>query len=180
MKQPSSSEQSTGRIILAAALVLVVGLAVQGPLAAADDADVVRLSEPVQVTDEYETFGNPLPDDGPIVPLAELLDDPNEYLGRDVIVRTRVAQVCQKKGCFFIAQDGEHVARVSFVDYSFFVPSDISGRTVTLAGRLVQKELTAPQAEHFSADLGEGAGSEVLQAGPRYEIVATSVRVPLS
>lgn len=179
MKQPSSSEQSTGRIILAAALV-VVGLAVQGPLAAADDADVVRLSEPVQVTDEYETFGNLLPDDAPIVPLAELLGEPDEYLGRDVIVRTRVAQVCQKKGCFFIAQDGEHVARVSFVDYSFFVPSNISGRTVTLAGRLVQKELTAPQAEHFSADLGEGAGSEVLQAGPRYEIVATSVRVPLS
>lgn len=178
MNHTMNHRPAIGPISLAAALV-VLGLAVQSPLAATDAAGVVRLSEPVQVTDEYETFGNLLPDDAPIVPLAELLGDPDEYLGRDVIVRTRVAQVCQKKGCFFIAQDGEHVARVSFVDYSFFVPSNISGRTVTLAGRLVQKELTAPQAEHLSADLGEGADSDALQAGPRFEIVATAVRVPL-
>ena len=65
--------------------------------------------------------------------------------------------------------------RVSFVDYSFFVPTDISGRRVTLVGELVRVERSDEQAEHMSEDLGSNAAVE---SGVVYEIVATSVRVP--
>ena len=138
--------------------------------------DVIRLSEPVETTDTYEVFGSPAPKDAKVIELSDLLEGGEDYLGQSILVSTRVAQVCQKKGCFFIAQDGDHVARVSFVDYSFFVPTDISGKTVTLAGELVRVELSPEQAEHFSEDIAEGGG---VKPGPRYEIVATSVRVPL-
>ena len=137
-------------------------------------ADVVRLSDPVETTDAYETFGAPLPDGPAAISLDTLLENSAEYLDRPVLIRTRVAQVCQAKGCFFIAQEGAHSTRVSFVDYSFFVPSDISGRTVTLAGSLVERELSEDQAAH----LNEDAGAEAIRPGAQLEIVATSVRVP--
>ena len=138
-------------------------------------ADVVRLSEPVESTDRFETFGAPLPDALPPVSLSTLLENGADNLDREILVETRVAQVCQAKGCFFIAQEGEHAVRVSFKDYSFFVPSDISGRTVTLAGSLVRRELSEAQAAHLNEDAG---GDEVVQAGDQFEIVASSVRIP--
>ena len=110
-----------------------------------------------------------------MIDLGTLLDNSSQYLDKEVLVETRVAQVCQAKGCFFIAQKGAHAARVSFKDYSFFVPSDISGRTVTLAGSLVRRELSDAQAEHLNEDAG---GGTAIQSGAQYEIVATSVRVP--
>lgn len=143
--------------------------------ASAASGDVVRLSEPVEATETHETFGSPLPEQPDEISLTTLLDNGQQYLDQAVVVRTRVAQVCQAKGCFFIAQDGAHAARVSFKDYSFFVPSDISGRTVTLAGSLVRRELSEEQAAHLNDDAG---GSDVVRAGAQYEIVATSVRVP--
>ncbi len=138
-------------------------------------ADVVRLSDPVEATDTHETFGSALPEQDGVLALSTLLENSAEYLDQPVLVETRVAKVCQAKGCFFIAQEGAHSARVSFVDYSFFVPSDISGRTVTLAGSLVRRELSEAQAAHLNEDTG---GGDSISPGVQYEIVATSVRVP--
>ena len=142
--------------------------------ALAGDPGVIRLSEPVEATDEYETFGAPLPA-ADAMSLAAVIEDADRYADADVQITTRVKQVCQKKGCFFVAQDGPHIARVSFKDYGFFVPTDISGRTVTLHGVLKRKEITEAQAKHFSEDAGRPGA---FKAGPQYEIVAVSVRVP--
>ena len=140
-----------------------------------DESAVIRLSEPVESTADYETFGTALDESLTDVTLAALVEDGESYLGEPVLVTARVSQVCQKKGCFFIAQDGGTMLRVSFKDYGFFVPTDISGRRVTMAGELVEREISEEQAEHMSEDLGD-AGA--MQAGIVYEIVATSVRVP--
>ena len=155
-------------LLVAAMLLSPVG-------AKAGEDGVVRLSEPVEATDTHETFGAKLPEAGSAMALAKLLADADRYLDREVKVTARVAQVCQKKGCFFVAQDESHTARVSFKDYGFFVPSDISGRTVTLAGELKRKNMSAEQAEHYNTDLGDESAFE---PGAQYEIVATSVRVP--
>ena len=152
-------------------LMLLTGLL----LALGASADVVRLSEPVEVTATYETFGAPLPGSPAPLTLGELLENGADYLDREVLIETRVAQVCQAKGCFFIAQEGTHAVRVSFKDYSFFVPSDISGKTVTLAGSLIRRELSDAQAAHLNEDAG---GEKVVQAGAQFEIIASSVRIP--
>jgi hypothetical protein len=88
-----------------------------------------------------------------------------------------VAKVCQKKGCFFVAQDGDAVARVTFVDYSFFVPTDSGGKDVTIVGTFGKKELSEEKARHYASD--EGSNPDAI-TGPRseYSIVATSVIVP--
>ena len=149
--------------------------------AAADDAGraPVRLSEPVVVTGEFETFGAPLPEAGDVLGLEQLLANPDKYLGRTVQVETRIAQVCQKKGCFFIAQEGTAVARVSFKDYGFFVPSDSAGKRVRLAGVLQRQDVSAGDAAHMNQDL-DAPDESTVASGPSFAIIASAVRIPRS
>lgn len=142
----------------------------------ADAAEVTRLSEPVEVTDDAEVFGAPLDTNARAASLEALLDNPDDYLDTSVRVEARISQVCRKKGCFMIATAGDKAVRISFRDYSFFVPTDTGGKTVTLTGTLVERELTEKQAAHFRED----AGSDTIQAGKVYEIVADSVSIPKS
>ena len=159
-----------------AVAMLLLGLLAAGIVYAGDT--VVRLSEPVAVTDDAEIFGAPLDESLPVASLEELAQHENPENAGEFLLTTRVAQVCRKKGCFFIAQQGATTMRVSFVDYSFFVPTDISGKRVTLSGRLVRKELTQEQAEHLARDLGE-QDAPAIKTGAVNEIVATAVSVPL-
>ncbi len=140
-------------------------------------AEPLRLSEPVTVTAEHETFGEPLDPNQTIVKLSDVLARKEHFTKASFVVSAQVGQVCQKKGCFFIAHDGDLWVRVSFKDYGFFVPTNLQGAQVKLAGQLVRREVNAEQAAHFNSDLGsEGA----IEPGFVYEIVATSVQVPLS
>ncbi len=164
---------TSSRLMLATIVLLASQLAWAG-----DEPKVIRLSEPVAVTDTHETFGAVVPEAAEPMALSALVDAHEDYAGESVAVAARVSQVCQKKGCFFIAQDGDTTVRVSFKDYSFFVPTDISGRNVTLVGELREVELTEEQAAHLEDDMGSDAAHVV--AGPQFEIVATAVRVPRS
>lgn len=137
-------------------------------------AEVTRMSEPVQVTEDAEVFGAPLDTDARSATLEALLDNPDDYLDTPVRVEARISEVCQKKGCFMIATAGDKAVRISFRDYSFFVPTDTGGKTVTLTGTLVERVLSEKQAAHFRED----AGSDTIQAGKIYEIVADSVSIP--
>lgn len=142
-------------------------------------ADVIRLSEPVAVDPFSETFGEVLDLNLPHVTLAEAVASVTggDNLGKDMLIEARVGQVCQKKGCFFVAMEGELAIRVSFQDYSFFIPTDSGDKTVTISGRLVEKELTSDQVAHFKADAGD---TELpIRAGKIYEIVASAVRIPI-
>ena len=139
-------------------------------------AEVTRLSEPVEVTDDAEVFGAPLDADARSASLEALLGNPDDYLDTSVRVEARISEVCQKKGCFMIATAGDKAVRISFRDYSFFVPTDTGGKTVTLTGTLVERVLSEKQAAHFRED----AGSDTIQSGKVYEIVADSVSIPKS
>ena len=135
--------------------------------------EVIRLSEPVATTDTTETFGSLLDE---AVPLVELADIGAGNVGDTVRVEARVSQVCKMKGCFFIAVDGNATVRVSFKDYAFFVPTDVSGKTLMFVGEVTEKEMTKEEAEHLAEDMGEV--SAAVAPGTTYEIVASAVRVP--
>lgn len=140
--------------------------------------ETIRLSEPVFANADSETFGALLDESVPESTLAQLFDEPNKYLETPFRLNTTIAKVCRKKGCFFIAQDQELVIRVAFKEYSFFIPTDSHGKSVTLVGHLVQKDMTPQQAEHFESDMG--SNKTKLRTGLVYEIVAESIRIPLS
>jgi len=141
-------------------------------------ADTLRLSEPVAQDAQSETFGVELNNSLPKLSMQDLVTNSPTHLTKPFQVEARIAKVCQKKGCFFIAQQKQHILRVSFRDYGFFIPTDSSGKTVTLAGELVQKELSLEQVAHFKADLK--SDTAMVMPGMVYEIVADSVKIPRS
>ena len=165
----------TFKVSLAGTVVLAFLFA--GTSLAAGRENVIRLSEPVETTPEYETFGAPMDFSVARVALEDIATDGDRYTDKIVRVETRVSKVCKKKGCFFIAQQGDSVVRVSFKDYSFFVPTDISGKRVMLVGEVVANELSAEKAKHLAEDLGESEAS--VEPGKEYTIITSSVRVPL-
>ena len=68
------------------------------------------------------------------------------------------------------------MARVTFEDYSFFVPTDAAGLDALLVGRLEKRQLDEARARHYAEDAGEDADSI---KGPvfEYHIVASAVRL---
>jgi len=154
----------------------LLGLVLLAPAAIADDS-VVRLSEPVNETETYEDFGALLPESEALHSLDKAISMLDDLAGQSVLIETEIQQVCQKKGCFFIARDGQVVARVRFQDYGFFIPTDSAGKTVKLAGTLRRVELTPEQAAHFAEDLGQGPDASPM-ADFEYQIMATAVRIP--
>lgn len=144
--------------------------------ALADDA-VIRLSEPVKTTDTHEDFGTELPESESLHSLSAAISKLDDLAGQPVLIETEIQQVCQKKGCFFIARDGGAVARVRFQDYGFFIPTDSAGKIVMLAGTLERVKLGAEQAAHFAEDLGQDAEADGM-AEFEYQIMATAVRIP--
>ena len=161
------------RLFPALLTFMVIGFA---PGLFAAENEVKRLSEPFEVTATHEVFGSKLPEGGSPLSLGELMGDNDKYLDQEVLVETRIAKVCQKKGCFFVANEGASTARVTFKDYGFFIPTDSGGKDVVLWGTFSRKSVSKEEAEHYSADLGEKASAE--PAKFEYSIVASAISIP--
>lgn len=160
-------------------VMLVSALMLGASLVQADDQaaarEVIRLSEPVYATTQFEEFGDRLSRTEPALSLSEVIADREKYLDQAVLISTPIAKVCQKKGCFFIAQDGAATARVTFKDYGFFIPTDSARKRVLLEGTFSQREVGVEEATHLAEDLGESMpGRPHLE----YLIVAQAIRIP--
>ena len=66
----------------------------------------------------------------------------------NVKVEGKVAEVCQTKG------DGSNM-RVTFKDYGFFVPKNISGKTVVISGKAYINTTTVEELKHYAEDAGK-------------------------
>jgi hypothetical protein len=67
-----------------------------------------------------------------------------------------VSEVCQAKGCWMTLETTAGVPlRVTFKDYGFFVPKDISGKEVIVEGMVSKSVLSEKMAKHYADDAGE-------------------------
>ena len=159
-------------------ILLIIGIMSIAAITFAGEAEVIRLSEPVATTESHEVFGAMLPDQGTPLSLVDVIDNQVKYQDQEVLLATRIAKVCQKKGCFFVATEGAMTARVSFKDYEFFIPTDSGGKDVVLLGTFSRKSVSKEEAEHYAKDLGETASSSPEKF--QYSIVASAVKIPRS
>lgn len=141
------------------------------------NSNAIRLSEPVYETAQYEVFGDAVDQSEFQSPstLAEIIDSGQK--DGSVTMVTSVAQACQKKGCFFVAQAENYTARITFKDYGFFIPTDSQGKEVVLVGDFSVKTLTEGQAKHYAEDAGEHP-EEISGEQKEYSVVATSIMIP--
>ncbi len=73
---------------------------------------------------------------------------------KDVIIKTTVAEVCPKKGCWMNVKNTNQTeqVRVTFKDYGFFVPTELVGKEVALQGRYVKHIETVEEQKHLLQD----------------------------
>ena len=84
--------------------------------------ETIRLSEPISETDAYEIFGSLPGLQNRGLSLKKIVSKADKHHGQLVRITTNISKVCQRKGCFFIAVEGDVWARIVFEDYSFFLP----------------------------------------------------------
>lgn len=93
-----------------------------------------------------------------------------------MVLEAKIDKVCQKKGCWMTIKSKTRDMRVIFKDYGFFVPTDISGKTVICEGTVKEEKLTLEETKHFVKDEG-GDPSKVTEPMTDYQFVATGVVV---
>lgn len=98
--------------------------------------------------------GAPISKDAKSVPLAEVLEKPQEWTIDPIVVEGVVSTVCQTKGCWMeiAPETGKPGMRVTFLDYGFFVPKDAKGYKAKLEGTVEVKKLSKDHADHLESD----------------------------
>ncbi|QRR03791.1 DUF4920 domain-containing protein [Dyadobacter sandarakinus] len=67
-----------------------------------------------------------------------------------------VESVCQMKGCWMkVNTENGGTMRVMFKDYAFFVPKDITGKTVVFEGEARKKLVSVADLQHYAKDAGK-------------------------
>jgi len=78
-----------------------------------------------------------------------------------VVMRAKVGEVCQAKGCWMNIVDAAGTAEgemfVQFQDYGFFMPKDIAGREVIVEGKAYKQETSVEELKHYAEDAGKSA-----------------------
>ena len=106
--------------------------------------------------DEVVVRGAAIAKDAKAVPLVDVLANPDAYTTGAIVVEGLVQTCCQNKGCWMevVPEVGKNGMRVTFKDYSFFVPKDSKGRSARMEGVVAVKTLSKDDADHLE---GEGA-----------------------
>jgi hypothetical protein len=110
-------------------------------------------------------------------PLREVVSRPELYVDRTLLVKGRIRDVCQRKGCWMLLTDGESQMRVRFTDYGFFVPKGSSGKDAYVEGRAAVEEISEKEARHYEAEASDGDSSKVHGPQRVVSFTATGVRL---
>ena len=126
----------------------------------------------------WTSYGEPI--QGSDVISAEILiANAESYVDQIVLVEGRVADVCQKKGCWMVLTSGDGTLRVTMKDHGFSVAMDGTGSDCQVQGTVVKKAVDPETVAHFES---ESANPDVMpekgtDAEFLYEIEATAVRM---
>ena len=95
--------------------------------------------------------------------------------------KAKTNAVCQKKGCWMkLNMPKDNDIKVTFKDYGFFVPKDISGQEVVVKGKAFLKKVSVDEQRHYAKDAGKSEKEIAAITAPKkeYRFVATGVAIP--
>ncbi len=84
--------------------------------------------------------------------VSDAVDLIDEYDSAQLAVTGTISDVCQSKGCWMTVKDNGKTVRVRFVDYSFFVPRESSGKEVRIEGTLKKQIVSEEVARHWAEE----------------------------
>jgi hypothetical protein len=126
-------------------------------LIACKPAATVETPEATVVAGEF--FGNTIANPDSTVAFSDVLNQLNTSDSINVVMKAKVVDVCQTKGCWMNIVDpmsGDSSAVfVQFQDYGFFMPMDIAGREVIVEGVAYKAETSVEDLRHYAEDAGK-------------------------
>ena len=105
-------------------------------------------------------LGKPLTVKEPM-PLATLLAQPNDYVGKTVQVKGKIVEVCQMAGCWLdLTNDAGQKVRIKVKDGEIEFPKDGAGKMAVAEGKFTKTELTKEQAIARAKEEAEEKGAK--------------------
>lgn len=107
------------------------------------------------------------------IPYEQLITKMAKVDSMPAKVSGEVVAVCQKKGCWMTiqsAQPGKPEMRVTFKDYAFFMPKDLSGKKVVLDGFARVETTPIEVLRHFAEDAGQSPEQIARITEPKREL----------
>jgi hypothetical protein len=123
-------------------------------------------------------LGKPLAAGSPIA-LATLLSHSEEYAGKTVQVKGKIAAVCQEMGCWMdLVNDAGQKIRIKVNDGEIEFPKESSGKTAIAEGKFTKVVLTrdeaVAQAKEAAQDSGKNFDPASIKSGTSfYQIQGT-------
>jgi len=144
------------------------------------EVQAAEAQEPGNDANEWASFGETITL-AEVVTAADLFKDPSTYMGEPHVFEGRVADVCQKAGCWMVISHQDKTMRVRMKGHDFAVAKDGTGSLAQIQGEVVSIELNEADVEHFR---GESEKPEVMpedkvEEGTKviYELLASGVRM---
>lgn len=120
--------------------------------------------------DTAKHFGRTIDANG-AVNAKNLASDPGKADGFEGKVTGKVVGVCQAKGCWMTLDTGNGTTMmVTFKDYGFFVPKDITGKTVTVQGVADMRTVSVDEQKHLAGDAGKSQSEIDAIKDPKTEL----------
>ena len=88
----------------------------------------------------------------------------------DILVKGSVESVCQVKGCWMtVERENTESVHVTFKDYGFFMPMDLTGE-VLMKGKAWYQETPVEELRHYAEDAGKSPEEIAAITEPKREL----------
>ncbi|NVO31810.1 DUF4920 domain-containing protein [Hymenobacter lapidiphilus] len=157
-------------LLLPAALLLLLGACQNATSTSGTAATAPEAVPPTATSPQGKTYGAAITSAGaqPLSALPTLLGTQDSA---QVKLVGPVQEVCQAKGCWMTMKlaDGRDM-RVKFKDYAFFVPKDISGKTIVINGWAHRETVPVSDLQHYAKDAGKSAAEIAAITEPQQQL----------
>ncbi|NND63225.1 MAG: DUF4920 domain-containing protein [Flavobacteriaceae bacterium] len=119
--------------------------------------DVAENADVIEVQTAYASYGEEITDKDVVTKDVMIEKYKTMKVGDTVDIKfsSEVNSVCQSKGCWMRLNLGDNESFVKFKDYGFFMPKDIAGQEVIVAGKAFVEETSVDDLKHFAEDAGK-------------------------
>jgi hypothetical protein len=120
-------------------------------------------------SDGWVSFGDDITPAGS-ASLSDVINDFELEVEKEFKITGILVAVCQEKGCWTTLETGDgRDVRMTFRDYSFFLPVDYAGKTVVAEGVGFKRVTGVDELRHYAEDGGKSAEEIAAITEPKTE-----------